>query len=217
VVFLQRDALGLTLKQIGFIAAAVNAVSMVLSYPAGILSDRIHPMRVMLWIQFGLVAIVPLDFIWVYWCHLPPITSYKILLVMSAVQLPLGVIFDVAGGPCAMRIIPKSRYGQFGSFNATVMAICSIGGTTLGALFMTGMRHLYPDAVYGPNYCYRMMPMWRLPFLCVALMFLSLEYREWKRLGGPDNYKVPGFPNEESMEPPKIAPATAPAEDAPVE
>ena len=210
VVFLQRDALGLTVDQIGKINAVVNAVSMVLSYPAGMLSDRIHPMRVMLWIQWGLVMIVPLDFIWVYWNHLQVSTNFHILIVLSAVQLPLGVIFNVAGGPCAMRILPKSRYGQFGSFDAIVMAICSIGGTLLGAAFMTGMRHFYPDAVYGPNFCYRMMPMWRLPFLCVALMFLTMMYREWKNLGGATSYKVPGFTEEGYTAPSSAKPEAAP-------
>ena len=196
VVFLQRDALGLSLTQIGRISAVVNAISMALSYPAGILSDRIHPMRVMLWIQWGLVMIVPLDFIWVYWNHLQPSTNFHLLIVLSAIQLPLGVIYDVAGGPCAMRILPKSRYGQFGSFNAAVMAVCSTIGTLAGAAFMTAMRYFHPPSSYPVDYCYRMMPMWRLPFLCVALIFLTLMYREWKNLGGENNYKVPGFPDE---------------------
>jgi MFS family permease len=214
VVLLQRNSLGLTLAQIGFISAGRDLVSAVLSYPMGMLSDRIHPMKVMLWARIGLVAIVPLDFIWVYWNHLPPRTSFYVLIVLSAIQLPIGAVFTIAGSPCAMRLLPKSRYGQFGSFDATVMAICSIGGTALGGLFMAGMRRLYPDnSVYGANFCYRMMPVWRLPFLCVALMFLFMMFREWKRLGGPDHYKVPGFPNEESMEPPMHA--TAAEEPAP--
>lgn len=79
---------------------------------------------------------------------------------------------------------------------------------------MTGMRHIYSDPIYGPNFCYRMMPMWRLPFLCIALMFLTLMYREWKNLGGATNYKVPGFP-EEGYAAPSPAKTEAAQGDAP--
>jgi MFS family permease len=195
VVFLRRDALGLSLKQIGFVTAAAMAASAALSYPAGMLADRFHPMRAMLWIRCALVAIVPLDFVWVIWNHLPTTTNYHIVMLLWGIQLPLGAVFDIANMPSAMRILPNSRYGQFASFDSTVMAICSIGATLAGAFFMTEMRRLFPDAVWGANYCYRLMPVWRLPFLGIALVFLFLMYGQWKRLGGAESYKVPGFEN----------------------
>lgn len=217
VLLMQNFSLGLTLAQIGRVSFGVMVVSAILAYPAGILSDRYHPMRVMLWVQCGLAAIVPLDFIWVIWHRLPPTTNFHILIVLSAVQLPLGAIFDIAGMPCAMRIIPRSRYGQFASFDATVMSLFSIGGTFIAGYFMAWMRDLFPDAVYGKDFCYRMMPCWRLPFLAVALTFLFLLYRQWKKLGGMDHYMAPGFANEASMEAPPAPAKIAPAEDASAE
>jgi len=213
-VFLQRDSLGLNLGQIGAIAAAVSGVQMVLSYPAGMLADRFHPMRVMVWIKFGLVAIVPLNFIWLFG-NFPPRTAYYILFGLAAVELPLGLLFDTARQPMQMRVWPKSRYGQFCSFNAVVQAACSIVASMTAGFFMTAMRWRFPDALYGKDYCYRMIPAWRLPFLCVALGFLLLMYREWKRLGGLEHYKVPGFEHE-AKEEAATAEGTA-AEPAPAE
>jgi hypothetical protein len=38
----------------------------------------------------------------------------------------------------------------------------------------------------------RMYPLWTIAFQVPALVFLLLLYREWKRLGGKDNYVPPG-------------------------
>ena len=214
VPLMRRDSLGLTLKQIGIVNTGVMIVSAILAYPAGMLSDRYHPMRVMLWVQCGLVVIVPLDFIWVIWHRLPPQTNFYLLIVLSAIQLPLGAVFDIAGMPCSMRIIPRSRYGQFASFDATIMSLFMICAIAASGLFMTWMRNSFPDAVYGANFCYRLMPFWRLPFLAIALTFLFLLYREWKKLGGMDHYVPPGFPNEAAMEAPAALAKPAAAEDA---
>ncbi|MGD1000392.1 MAG: MFS transporter [Candidatus Brocadiia bacterium] len=197
-VFLSLS-LGLTLKQIGSIAAAVNLVQMFLSYPAGMLADRFHPMRVMVWIKIGLVAIVPLNFVWLFG-NFQPQTAFHILIALAAVELPLGLLYDTTRQPMQMLVWPKSRYGQFCSFNAIVQAACGIVATVAAGLYMTAMRRAFPDAKWGTDYCYRMIPAWRLPFLCAALVFLLLMYREWKRLGGLKNYKVPGFADEAAME-----------------
>jgi len=213
-VFLQLNSLGITLKQIGYIGAAVSGVQMVLSYPAGMLADRYHPMRVMLWIKIGLVLIVPLNFVWLFG-NFPPQTAFHILIVLAAVELPLGLLYDTARQPMQMRVWPKSRYGQFCSFNAIVQAAAGILASSMVGIYMTGMRRIFPDNVYGKDYCYRMIPAWRLPFLCVALVFLVLMYREWNRLGGLKNYKVPGFEKDEAGE--AVRTAEPPAAPEPAE
>ena len=57
---------------------------------------------------------------------------------------------------------------------------------------MTEMRGLFPDDVWGKDFCYRLIPLWNIPFLCLGLLFMFLLYREWKRLGGDKNYQPPG-------------------------
>jgi hypothetical protein len=223
-VFLQRDSLGLTLGQIGYIAGAVTAVQAVLSYPAGMLADRFHPMRVMVWIKIGMVIIAPLNFIWLFG-KFTPLQAYHILIFLAAVDLPLGLLYDCTRQPMQMRVWPKSRYGQFCSFNAIVQAFAGIFASAAVGFFMTEMRRLLPDAVYGRDYCYRMIPAWRMPFLFLGLTFLLLMYREWKLLGGLYEYKVPVFGKDETLmavqeqaTPAQPAPALpAAAEAAPAE
>jgi MFS family permease len=207
-VFLSLS-LGLTLKQIGNIAAMVMAVQGVLSYPAGMLSDRFHPMRVMVWIKIGLVVIAPLNFIWLFG-NFRPQTAYHIMIALAAVDLPLSLLYDTTRQPMQMRVWPKSRYGQFCSFNAIVQAACNILATQMAGRYMKAMRQALPDSKWGQDYCYRMIAAWRVPFLLAALVFLLLMYREWNRLGGLEHYKVPGFDGEATMEnAPEHGPAPA--------
>lgn len=203
-VFLQLS-LGISKQQIGRLGAVVMLVNVLLQPAVGFLADRFHPMRLLVWIKIALVLIVPLNFVWL--CgRFAPHTAYLILIVLSAIQLPLGLVYDTVLQPTQMRVWPKSRYGQFCSFQAILRALSGIvASSAVGICFMEPMRKVFPDKVWGKDYCYRMMPAWQLPFLLLALCLLLLMYREWKRLGGEKNYKVPGFDHE-------AVPAMAPAE-----
>jgi hypothetical protein len=197
LVFLNLS-LGMNLGQLGTLAAGVGLVQLVLSYPAAMLADRFHPLRILVWIKVGMVIIAPLNLIFLF-VPMTPHQAYLTLIAISIIELPLGLLYDTVLQPMQMRILPKSRYGQFCSFNAIVQAGCRIGAAVLAGLFMSGMRSAFPDAVWGKDFCYRFIPVWKVPFLCIALVFLLLLYREWKRLGGEKNYRVPGF--EHDLEP----------------
>jgi len=189
-VFLNLS-LGLTLQQIGTISAAVGVANLILTYPAGALADRHHPLRVMLWIKMGLLVIAPLNFIWLF-THFTPQWNFKILIALQVVNLPLNMIYVAVGIPMYMRILPRERYGQFSSFNA----ICISGAGALGGLLAGGfidlMRQAFPDAIWGKDYCYRMIPAWNLPFLLLGFFFMLRLYRTWKELGGDTGYVPPG-------------------------
>lgn len=189
-VFLNLS-LGLTLQQIGTIAAAVGLANVFLTYPAGVLADRHHPIRVMLWVQGGLVLIAPLNFLWLF-THFAPEVNFKILVALQVVNLPLNMIYVAVMLPMYMRILPRERYGQFSSFNG----ICISGAGALGGLLAGGfidlMRRAFPDAIWGKDYCYRMIPAWNLPFLLLSWFFLYRLYRTWKELGGDTHYISPG-------------------------
>ncbi len=194
-VFLNLS-LGITLKQIGMLAAVVSFAQLILNYPAGMLADRFHPLRVLVWMKIALaVVLAPLNFVWLFG-NFSPLVSYRILIGLAAVELPLGLMYVAVMLPTAMRVFPKPRFGQFCSFNAIAGAGISIAGSFIAAWFMTMMRRFFPDDVWGKDYCYRLIPAWKVPFLLIALVFLLLLYREWKRLGGEKNYVPPGFEEE---------------------
>lgn len=193
-VFLNLS-LGLTLQQIGLIAAAVGVANVILTYPAGALADRFHPLRVMLWIKVGLLMIAPLNCIWLF-TNFDPAVNFKIVIALNIISLPLWLIYNVVGLPMYMRILPKDRFGQFCSFNAfSASAIGILGGIAAGA-YIDLMRRIFPDKLWGNDFCYRMIPVWGLPFLISGLVFLVLLYRSWKKLGGDKHYVPPGSDGE---------------------
>jgi hypothetical protein len=188
-VFLSLS-LGLTLSQLGKLSAVVAFASLVLNYPAGALADRIHPLRMMLWMKIALVCIAPLNLVWLFGPFSPQ-TAFRIMIVLSIVNLPLGLIYVAVLLPMQMRILPKERFGQFCSFNAICQAAVGIGASLAVGQFMRAMRRLFPDDVWGTDYCYRMIPIWNIPFLTIGLVFMVLLFREWNRLGGAEHYIPP--------------------------
>ncbi|CAN5438814.1 hypothetical protein BH09VER1_BH09VER1_46370 [soil metagenome] len=184
-------SLGLTMKQVGTITAAAGVVNCLFAYPAGMLADRFHPLRVMLWIKCGLLTIAPLNLIWLF-THFNSATNFKVLLTLVVLKMPLQLIYVAVSLPMTMRLLPQDRFGQFCSFNA----ICVAGVAALGGLIAGGyidlMRKFFPDEKWGADFCYRMIPLWSLPFFALGLVFLVLLYRTWKQLGGVTHYVPPG-------------------------
>jgi len=191
-------SLGLTLEQLGKVAAAVGVVNMILTYPAGALSDRFHPLRVMLWIKIALVAIAPMGFIWMF-TNYPPDVNFKIFIVLQVIALPMGLMYAAAMLPMLMRILPKEKFGQFCSFNAICTAATGAVSGIAAGLFFDWMKRLFPDDVWGKDFAYRLGPIWSLPCLIVGLVFMILLYRTWKQLGGIQHY-VP--PDRAAQQPP---------------
>ena len=65
--------------------------------------------------------------------------------------------------------------------SAGLRAIC------WSALCLDGVRWFYG----GSDFAYRWIFVWPWIFGIVSAVFLCLGYREWKRLGGDDNYRPP--------------------------
>ena len=196
-VFLNLS-LGITLAQLGVINTAIQFVQMVVAYPTGALADRFHPIRVMVCMKFCLLLVVPLQFVWVFF-HFTPRTAFYTLIALTAVDLPVSLMYLAVGMPLKMRIFPRQQYGQYCSFDAMCGALMMIGASAAAGGFMTLMRKVFADDIWGKDFCYRLIPAWRLPCLCISLIFLWLLYREWKRLGGT-NYVPPGLPPQDAAQ-----------------
>ena len=181
-VFLNLS-LGMTLKQLGTISAAVGVASAVLSYPAGMLADRFHPMRLMIWMKVGMVILVPLNFIWLF-THYSPSVNFWILVALNVLNLPLSLIYNALLMPLYMRLYPREQFGQFCSFMAICTASIGIVSGLVGGLYIDWMRRVFPDAHYGKDFCYRLIPVWTFPLVSLSLILLVLLYKEWRRLGG---------------------------------
>ena len=193
-VFLNLS-LGITLFQLGRMDTGIQFIQMVVGYPTGALADRFHPIRVMVYMKFCLLLVVPLQFVWLF-THFDARTNFYILIGLTAIDMPISLMYGAVGIPLMMRIFPRQRFGQFCSFNAMCGALMAIASSAAAGGFMTLMRKVFADAVWGKDFCYRLIPAWRLPCLCLSLTFLWLLYREWKRLGGEKGYAPPGFADD---------------------
>ena len=184
-------SLGISMKQFAMMATGIQFMLLIMNYPAGALADRFHPIRVWVWMLSCLLVIVPLNFIWVF-TNFTPDQAFHVMIALTAIDLPFSVLLGAVGLPLMMRLLPREQFGQFCSFNALAGALMNILGSLSVAWFMTSMRDLFPDAIWGKDFCYRLIPAWRYPFLLVTMVFLLLLYREWKRQGGERRYSPPG-------------------------
>jgi len=201
-------SLGITVKQLGMLNAGIQLMLITLNYPAGALADRFHPMRIWLVMMVALLLVVPLNFVWMFGAfpadalfnlslfgHTWELhTNLSIVVILTAIDLPITLLLSAVGMPLMMRLLPRQEFGQFCSFNALTGAVMNILGSLSVAWFMTLMRDFFPDAVWGKDFCYRMIPAWRMPFLVITMVCLWFLYREWKRQGGEKNYCPPGYP-----------------------
>lgn len=177
-------SLGLSMQNIGTISALVGVATVILTYPAGILADRFHPMRLMIWMKLAITVVTPLGFIWLF-IEFTPSVNFWIVLGINSVNLALMVIYQATTMPLLMRLFPRDAFGQFASFNAICQAAVAVAGGFLVGYFLDTMRVHYPDVIYGKDFFYRLIVAWDLLFSGLSLLFLTLLYKEWMRLGRP--------------------------------
>jgi len=184
-VFL-ATSLGLTLAQLGTISGTAGLVGVLLAYPAGVLVDRYHPIRVMVASKVALCLVAPIPLIYLFF-NFAPNTVFWLYAAVAAINLPLGTIFNAAMLPMMMRTLPSEKYGQFCSANAMVSAIAVIVGGVLAGLFLDLVKRWSG----GSDFYYRFIPVWSTVFTVASVVATLALYREWKKLGGDKGYTPP--------------------------
>jgi maltose/moltooligosaccharide transporter len=162
--------IGVTVEQVFVIGAWFSLAGMVCHYPAGLLSDRFHPVR--LTVLFALITI-PGPFL-SYWFKID-LPSY---ILVGIIWFPVAELNGAAHNVLLNRLFPKHRYGQFASANGMFKQL----GKIAGALFIG----LYLDWTQD----YRSLMLWQgIGQLLVTITTVWI-YVWWCRLGG-DAYQAP--------------------------
>ena len=193
ILFLNLS-LGLSLGQHGKIMAIAQFVTVLLLYPAGALADRLHPLRVMVWVKLGILLSMLLNMIWLVKTFSPE-TNFYIIIGLTAITLPLNIMYLAALSPMIMRLLPASHFGQFSSACFMMLSLFSVLSSLAVGAFFDLIRIMLPETGWGKDFCYRFGPVWTFFFFSIGLIFLLLLFREWKRCGGDAGYKPPGFEN----------------------
>ena len=170
----------------GKLGGVAGMVTALLLYPAGILADRIHPIRVSIIGQTVLLLIAPVNLIFLVW-DFTPRGAFWVLAATTALTIPATAIYQAGELPLFMRLLPRERYGQFCSAAAMVRSVALILGGVLAGSFMDLMKWLH----HGDTFYYRYAPLWAMVFQALGLFFLFRLKRDWKAHGGPDAYVPP--------------------------
>jgi maltose/moltooligosaccharide transporter len=171
--------LGISLAQIGKFGAIMSIPGLILMWPIGWLADRFHPVRVVVWSMLWFPLLSLLSFFVVH--------DFKTMVIMSLVGFPIGMFYGAAVLPMQMLLMPKERYGQFGSADAVIRSISAVLMSVVAGLFMDWLSRLYG----GNKEYYRWMYIWSAICQVASWLFLFRVYRYWKQYGGLKNYKPP--------------------------
>ena len=195
-LLLSTKVLGLDLDFVGKVGGICGIITMIMLYPAGILADRYHPLR-MLVLGLGVTFIMgPLSIIFAFTRDYYSLHTAEIIyIVLNGISLPVGALCAAAEMPMYMKLLPQERYGQFCSANAMVRSVaCIFGGVACG-YFLDYTKRFGTD----PNLCYRFVAIWNFAAYAGYFFFSYLLYLEWKRLGGLKSYVPPSAKPPESL------------------
>ena len=173
-------SMGLSLAQIGQVGGFTGIVTAILSYPAGMLADRYHPVRVML---FAKVLLFILNFGYIAWAFLPwtPSQAFIGYAILNLTTVSLTVIYSTVTLPMQMRIFPREVFGQLCSFNALCISGSIVLFGMLAGVYVDLWKGLLPEAVHGKDFHYRMIVFWPIIFQAISLVLLVMIYKEWHR------------------------------------
>jgi MFS family permease len=170
-VLFQRDELGINLATQGKLGAAGNIVVLIFALPLGYLVDKLNSFRI---VQ---VCVLPSGITtglgWFFIQGVPSLFAFT--LTLSAISI--GSMLAI--NKVMLRLIPKEKYGQFGSANSAF--------SSLGMVLMSILAAKFVDAIGS----YRAYLLWSSMFVMGATPFFILCERMWLKLGGAKSYKAP--------------------------
>ena len=182
-----NKSLGLSLDQIGKIAA-VSAITVPVCFLfAGSLVDRWNPVRVSTYVLVNSAITGLGGWVWLFVLSPPPMVYVWIAMITGAVfSAPLSALSQTAEMTRLMRLLPREQYGQFSGALAMVRALALMTGGVLAGLWIDFFR-----GIYGDDYAYRFNFLYKELLVLVAFYFYYRTYRSWKLLGGDAGYVAP--------------------------
>jgi maltose/moltooligosaccharide transporter len=174
-----KDALGISLQQMGLVGAVSAFISMGLQFPSGWLVDKFHPLRMTLAMQ---LFVTPLQFVMFFF-----MVGFKTYVGFEAFKLVIFSLYGAAGLPLLITVFPKDKYGQYCSCNGMMKSLAAMVGAATGAAFIDIMTNNGVD-----KDAYRWMFMWGGVFQALSVVALVAIYWMWKQHGGDAGYAAPG-------------------------
>jgi MFS family permease len=170
------NTLNLEMNSLGKIFAWNSAASALAYLPMGWLCDKFNAVRVSLAGLFGLTLVSALAGVLVH--NRESYLAYYLIWTLPMVGWVLG------SSATTMTLFPKEMFGEFSSG----LNIFGCGGLIFGNYLIGKLI----DLVHSN---YRITFLWTAVLFGLSIYPMFLVYRDWKRYGGPHNYKPP-LPSE---------------------
>jgi MFS family permease len=174
--------LGISLGQLGKFYTLIGIPGLFLMIPLGILCDRVHPIRVIMWAILAMPVLTVVSFFVIH--------DFRSLVIVQLLGWPVSQCLAAAITPLLYNLLPRERFGQFGSADAMMKSITLIFGSVTAGFFMDLMKKYY----HGNQEYYRFMYVWTVFFQLIACFLAWRVYAGWKEQGGLHNYKAPAAP-----------------------
>jgi MFS family permease len=165
-------SLGMSMDAYGKCMALTFAISLVLAYPIGWLSDRFHPLRVCMVCLLGYAVVTA----WGAFNARDPHT-FAIALVLHGV---LSGCYFTASASMGQRLYPHFRFAQFAS---AAGIIGSLGGMIIGPA-VGGIIDATSNAYHHTFTIGSIIAV-------IALLLSTIVHAQFIRLGGPKGYVAP--------------------------
>jgi maltose/moltooligosaccharide transporter len=164
-------SLGLSLEEFGHIRGWASLISVPVYFLVGPLVDKFHPLRVAL---IGLVLSALTFFACFVFVRTPASFLLWLNLNMVAQAIYMGSFLAILP-----RLLPRAKYGQFFTANQ----LFGFSGVVLAPVLCGWMIQQVKD--------YRFIFIWCGVCTTLSLIMCVLLYRQWKQLGGDQNYSPP--------------------------
>ena len=181
-----KEQLHISVEDFGIISGWFGLVGVVLSFPLGILVDKLGSLKVF---GAGLVLVIL--------TNLSGFFLVRDYASFYVVMIVLGVVYAIqmtSTLPVFVDILPKEFYGQFSAANALFRALFMTIGSYCGGLLF--------DLIKNYQYIFA----WDFLFTVLSFLCFVKLYRDWRKRGGRRSYVAPLHRNKTSC-PAKREPA----------
>lgn len=187
LLLMQQKSLGISMEQIGHMAGFGSVASFVVLFPSGFLSDKYHPFRVFLASVTSMFIVSLIFAIMIIGFRFSQSITYSIVWGYTIIFAPLASIAFTAIFPLGMRLLPRSRYGQYCSAGAMVSSLLIMLGGYVVGVFLDYVK----NALHGDVGYLRYVTVWN-PLTFFGCLIASLVlFRMWKKLGGDASFTPP--------------------------
>lgn len=166
------ESVGLSLDQYGKLMGIAGVLSAICLYPAGMLAEKYHPVRIMTIGIWALVIVVPLQLVFLF--DIPQSAAIPVYMALFILHITVQTLVNAAVMPLGMKLFPAEQFGQLSSANGLITCAGTITGGILAGAWLDWLQQGSKTMDH-----YRYLPLWVATALLISGYFMILLWKEW--------------------------------------